>query len=163
MIHTECYVAKLELFQKTLPTAYFEVITRKQYVPETPKQGHILSPSWKLLMTAKREKWSYEQYAIALLHEWGLEFSYGFMDTRQPKNTVIDKLHELYWISQTQNLYLICTESASYKCHREIVKALLLGWSPSRIIDYIHTHFDTLRAYPLPTEEGLLKARSVIV
>ena len=67
MIHTECYVAKLDQYKSAFPNAYFEVITRKQYVPETPKYGHILSPSWELLTKAKKNQWSFFAYASVLL------------------------------------------------------------------------------------------------
>ncbi len=154
MIRTDCYVAKLDLFRQAFPTAYFEVITRKQYVPETPKHGHILSPSWELLTKAKKNQWSFFAYASALLlDEWKLKFEYPFMDVHQPKNKVIDKLHELYWVNQTQDVFLTCTERQSWQCHREIVKALLLGWTPKAIMEYIHTHNDTLRLYSVPLEE----------
>jgi hypothetical protein len=142
-IDTNCYVAVMKNFHIMKPNAYYEIITR-QKLEGFFDGDYILSPSWKLLKTAKVEMWSFEHYAHALMLEWGLDFRYAFTDTHQVKNCFTDKLWELQHLALSEYVYLVCFEKSKFQCHREIIKALLSEWTPNQILENIQGNHDKL-------------------
>jgi hypothetical protein len=139
MIHTELYLAKLKTFIYDQTKVHVEVITRVQ--------GHILSPSWNLLTDAKQHAWKFITYASALLSEWfdQLDYPFWIMPPSAPyQKKVHAELKRLRTIAETKDLYLICYEKDRTRCHREIVKALLLGFTPTEILNNIRMNENRL-------------------
>jgi len=68
-----------------------------------------LAPSWDLLNKAKNEKWSFKKYRIHFIKEI----------TKNKK--AIDRLFEIRELAKNNDVYLICFEKDSSKCHRSIL------------------------------------------
>lgn len=114
MIRTDCYLAVLKKFREKFPDAHFEVITR------TAKS--ILSPSKKLLIEAgimkksdgtKNPKMPFNEYSLK------------FFDEIENNPKAKERLRELLKISKEKDVFLVCYEKDSNKCHRSLVKRIL--------------------------------------
>lgn len=104
-IRTDCYLAVLKRFREQYPDAHFEVITRIAH--------SVLSPSWELLEIAKKEKWDFKYYKDNLLKEF------------EENPAVWKRIKELQKIVKTKDIFLICYEKNSSKCHRSIIKTII--------------------------------------
>ncbi|MHA1229226.1 MAG: DUF488 domain-containing protein [Candidatus Helarchaeota archaeon] len=69
----------------------------------------ILAPSWELLRKAKNEAMSFEEYRKLFIKEIS------------ENKDAIDKLFEIRETAKKRDVYLICYEKDSSKCHRSIL------------------------------------------
>lgn len=106
-INIDCYLAVLKDFRKRLVHGHFEVITR------TAKS--CLSPSKELLDYAKKNKIPFEEYRML------------FLDELKKNSYVPLKLKALKQISKERVVFLVCYEKDASKCHRSIVKDILMN------------------------------------
>jgi hypothetical protein len=112
-IRLDCYVAVIEKFKKEYPDAIFEVITR-QVFPPWHIIPSVLSPTWELLTTAKREQWPIDQYFN--------ELSKQFINDTVARKELI-RLRDIARSGKT--VFLVCVEKDASKCHRTLVKKLI--------------------------------------
>ena len=103
---TNCYLAVLKKFRLQYPNAHFEVITRTA--------GSVLAPSWKLLTLAKEVGLSFNEYEKL------------FTDEINNNPEAKKRLEELREIGNNQIIFLVCFEKNASRCHRSIVKRMLL-------------------------------------
>lgn len=110
IISTDCYLAVLGDYKAIFFEAHFEVITRME--------ESLLSPSWELLHYAKENKISFEEYKERFLKEL------------KERPFVLEKLRTLKRIGEDLLIFLVCLEKDASKCHRSIVRDILM--TPSR-------------------------------
>lgn len=110
IINTDCYLAVLKKYRTKWFDAHFEVITR------TSKS--CLSPSKELLNYAKENKISFEEYKEKFLKEL------------KERPFVSEKLRTLKRIGEDRLIFLVCYEKDASKCHRSIIKDILM--TPSK-------------------------------
>lgn len=106
-INTDCYLAILKEYIKRMPSAHFEIITRTK--------NSCLSPSRELLNYAKQNKIPFEEYKKIFLEEL------------KKRSFVPEKLKTLKQISKERVVFLVCYEKDASKCHRSIVKDILMN------------------------------------
>ena len=104
-IRIDCYLARLKDFKKEFPNCHFEIITRTAKSP--------LSPSWKLLKKAKDSNMPFKTY----LHLLSIELENNVEAQKRIK--------ELAEISRERDVFLVCYEKDSSKCHRIYIKDLI--------------------------------------
>lgn len=115
IIRIECYLAVLKKYKMQFPNAHFEVITR------TAKSE--LSPSRELLSIAKDRKMDFETYKKLFLEEI----------LSNPDALI--RIGELRQIAKEKVVYLICYELDASKCHRSIVKEIIMH--PKGVFDNV--------------------------
>jgi len=106
-IRVDCYMAILARMQQENPDAHFEIITRRDV-------SSPLSPSWHLLMQAKNEDMSFEEYGKLLLAEI------------KQRPTALALMQELYELARKQTVFLVCMEKDPGQCHRSLVKKWMM-------------------------------------
>jgi len=107
IINTDCYLAVLKKYKAKFPEAHFEVITR------TAKS--CLSPSSELLYEVRENKLSFEEYKERFLKEL------------RECPFVPEKLRILRCIGEDRLIFLICFEKDASKCHRSIIRDILMN------------------------------------
>lgn len=110
IINTDCYLGVLKEYKTRFFNAHFEVITRME--------ESCLSPSWALLNYAKEYKISFEEYKERFLREL------------KKRPFALEKLRNLKRIGKDRVIFLVCLEKDASKCHRSIVKDILM--TPSK-------------------------------
>lgn len=108
LIRTDCYFAVLHKFEEKNRDAHFEVVTRQW-------QNSYLSPSWDLLYELKDGKISFEEYFVKLRMQ--IENDPNAMER-------LGRLKEMVLNSKT--VFVVCVEKDATKCHRTLVKRMLL-------------------------------------
>jgi len=109
-IRLDCYISILDRMRGEFPDAHFEIVTRKG--AESP-----LAPSWDLLGKAKRGEMNFDAYAVKLVAEI------------KARPAAITRLQELREIAATKLVFIVCFEKDPAKCHRSIVKQLIVEGS----------------------------------
>jgi uncharacterized protein YeaO (DUF488 family) len=101
----ETYLAKKKEMQEKNPDAIFIEITRSK--------KHILSPSWNLLNSYKKN------------NDWDLYTERFLEEMKRPECQ--EKLIELARMAKEKDIFLVCFEGPKYgkKCHRFIVQELI--------------------------------------
>lgn len=104
---TNCYLAVLKKFKMQFPHAHFEIITRTA--------GSVLAPSWKLLTLSKEVGLSFDEYRKLF--------------TTEIKNNPIARkcIEEIRELVKDQLIFLVCYEKDASKCHRSIVKEMIVN------------------------------------
>lgn len=106
IVNTDCYLVLLKKYKETYADAHFEVIT------QTAKS--CLSPSKELLNYAKENKITFHEYKVRFLKEI------------RESPIAIKRLKLLKQIAKDRMIFLVCFEKDASKCHRSIIKEILL-------------------------------------
>ncbi|MFX1453861.1 MAG: DUF488 domain-containing protein [Promethearchaeota archaeon] len=121
-IRVDCYITKLEEYQRYNPNSHFEIITNTKYLEDQIESP--LAPSNELLIEAgiyekpdgsKNPEMPFELYAEKFIEEI----------LNNPK--AMNRIKELREILKEKDVFLVCVERDPTYCHRNIIKSVMEG------------------------------------
>lgn len=109
-VKLDCYMSILPAVREHIPLAHFEIVTRQG-------ANSPLSPSWDLLNAAKAGEITWDEYKTRLRAEIASRIEAKML------------LSRLKTISRERLVFPVCFEKDPTKCHRSLVKELIIETS----------------------------------
>jgi uncharacterized protein YeaO (DUF488 family) len=117
LVRVDCCLSRVNRFKYAYPDAYFEEITREY-------NESMLSPSRGLLYAAKAGVLTFDEYLAALKEE---------IEKNKEACKRLDELAVM--VKAGTVVFLVCVEKDATKCHRTLVRKMLLDRLEKKVKD----------------------------